>query len=367
MRVLHVYKDYFPVLGGIENHVRTVAEHQAASGHDVTVLTTSKTSHTVDEDLAGVRVIKCARLATVASTPLSLALPVRLARLRPDITHLHFPYPVGEVSQYFFGRGSKMVLTYHSDVVRQKQVLRLYRPLMHRVLGTASAIIVTSPKYLESSRVLRAHRDRCRVVPLGIERERFLAIDRERASAFRQRYGEPLVLSVGVLRYYKGLEYLIRAMVEAPGHLVVVGDGPMRSSWQEEAVQLGLSDRVHFVGRVSDEDLPAYYGAADLFVLPSSARSEAFGLVLLEAMSSGLPVISTELGTGTSYVNRDGESGLVVPPCDPHALAGAILRLANDAALRSRLGEGARNRSAQFTVQAMLDGIGAVYDEVAAD
>jgi len=364
MRILHIYKDYYPVLGGIENHVRLVAEGQAAAGHDVTVLTTNAGWHTSEEDMGGVHVVKCSRLATVASTPLSLTLPLYLRRLCPDVTHLHFPYPVGEVAQYMFGRGRRTVLTYHSDVVRQQHILRLYRPVMTWVLEAVDAIIVTSPNYLASSRVLGAYSDKCRIVPLAVERDRFLTIDSGAARAVRGRFGEPIILSVGVLRYYKGLEYLIRAMRRVPGHLVVVGDGPMLSKWRDEALTLGVSDRVHFAGRVSDDDLPFYYGAADLFVLPSSARSEAFGLVLLEAMSSGLPVISTELGTGTSFVNHHGESGLVVPPRDSDALSEAILRLLNDETYRATLGEGARKRSAQFTVEAMLCGVDSVYEEV---
>ena len=364
LRILHVYKDYFPVLGGIENHVKLLAEHQAAQGHEVTVLVTSPGPRTMVEVLNGVQVIKAARLATVASTPLSLSLPWQLSRQRPDLTHLHFPYPVGEMAHYLLGRGWRAVLTYHSDVVRQANLLRFYAPLMRRLLRRVQRIIVSSPSYLESSAVLREFRYKCQVVPYGIERARFLAASAEQGLAIRARYGGgPLILFVGVLRYYKGLHYLLEAMPQIPARLLIVGDGPMRGALQAQASALRLGDKVIFAGRVADEELPAYYRAADVFVLPASERSEAFGLVQLEAMTSGLPVVSTELGTGTSFVNLHGESGLVVPPKDPVALAQAINALLGDEPLRRRLGEGAKARSALFTVERMLAGIAEVYTQ----
>ncbi|MBC7235421.1 MAG: glycosyltransferase [Chloroflexi bacterium] len=369
MRILHVYKDYWPVLGGIENHVKLLAERQVRAGHEVTVLATSPTRRTTIEELNGVRVIKAARLVSVASTPLSAALFCQLRAQRPEITHLHFPYPLGEIAHYVMGRGRKMVITYHSDIVRQRSLLRLYRPLMMRILASADRIIATTPNYVESSDVLRRLRARVVVVPFGIDQGRFRHIDREAATRLRARLGDgPLVLFVGVLRYYKGLDYLLSAMtrVPAPAKLVIVGSGPEGAALRREIETLGLGERVYLAGRVPDEALPLYYGAADLFCLPASARSEAFGLVQVEAMSAGLPVISTEVGTGVSYVNRDGESGLVVAPRDPDALAWAINRLLSDDALRQRLAAGARARADQFCAERMVEEIERVYEEVLA-
>lgn len=326
------------------------------------MLVTSRSSRTTDELLNGVRVIKAARLATVASTPLSVRLPWELRRLRPDVMHLHFPYPVAEVSAYLFGRARATVVTYHSDVVRQRAILRLYGPLMRRALGSVDRIIATTPRYLESSEMLRLYRGKVRVIPFGIDRARFLNAPPDSASTLRGRYGGgPILLFVGVLRYYKGLNYLLEAMPSIPAQLLVIGDGPMREEWEALAHSLGLAERVTFLGRVSDDDLPAYYHASDVFVLPACERSEAFGLVQIEAMSAGLPVVCTELGTGTSYVNRDGESGLVVEPRNPVALAEAISRLLADSALRERLSEGARARSELFDAARMVDEIEALY------
>ena len=353
------------MVGGIENHIKLLAERQAAEGHDVTVLVTNRGLATTVEMLNGVRVIKAARLATVASTPLSLSLPWQLFCQRPDLTHLHFPYPVGEMSHYLLGRGRRTVLTYHSDVVRQAIILRFYAPLMCRLLCAVDRIIVSTPNYLESSPVLPKFREKCQVVPYGINRTPFLSAAPEQSMAIRSCYGGgPLLLFVGVLRYYKGLNYLLEAMLKIPARLLVVGDGPMGDSLRAQASALRLGDKVTFAGRVADADLPAYYRAADVFVLPASERSEAYGLVQLEAMSSGLPVVCTELGTGTSYVNLHGESGLVVPPKDPEALARAINTLLTNDTLRRRLGEGALARSALFTVERMLARITEVYAQV---
>ncbi len=365
MKILHIYKDYFPVIGGIENHVRLLAESQAAAGHEVTVLVTNRARVTTTERLNGVRVIKAARLGVVASTPLSVSLFRHLRRQRPDVTHLHFPYPVGEVAHYLSGHSRHAVMTYHSDVVRQKAALRLYKPLMWRVLHSVDRIIVGSPNYLASSSTLQRFASKCKVVPYGIDRRRFLNADPVAARRLRELHGGgPLLLFVGVLRYYKGLEYLLEAMTSISAKLLIVGEGPLGSSLRSQARALGLGHKVLLTGRVRGEDLPAYYRAADVFVLPASERSEAFGLVQIEAMTCATPVVCTQLGTGTSFVNRHQESGLVVPPKDARALARAINRLLSDEPLRRRLAAGALERSSLFTAERMLAGVQQVYDEL---
>ena len=365
MNILHVYKDYCPVYGGIENHLKLLAESQAAAGHRVTVLVTRAGLGTREQNIDGVRVIKAGRLAVVASTPLSPSLPWLLWRQRPEITHLHFPYPVGEVANHWLGRSQRTVMTYHSDVVRQKAILSLYRPLMERVLTSVDRIIVATPNYLSSSAVLRRHRQKCEVIPYGIDQERFRRADPQAVHALRQQHGgSAVLLFVGVLRYYKGLQHLIQAMPGIPARLLVVGEGPMGPALREQAGRLQLEDKVVFVGRVSDQDLVNYYHAADLFVLPSSERSEAYGIVQVEAMTCGLPVICTELGTGTSYVNRHGESGLVVAPRDPAALARAINGLLADPDRRRRLARGAARRARLFTRERMVEAIQRLYEEL---
>ncbi len=376
MKILHLYKDYYPVLGGIENHIRLLAEGQAARGHDVTVLATDRGLRTTTKKQGGVQVIKAGRLLTVARAPLSLTFPLLLARQRPDIAHLHFPYPFGEVSHLLLGRARRTVITYHSDIVRQKGWLRLYRPFLTRVLDRADRIIATSPRYIESSPYLRPRADRCTVIPLGINLQRFQTVDSALVQALHTRFRSapsadapdyPLLLFVGLLRYYKGLSYLLQAMTHIHARLLVIGQGPMESEWRRLAEELAIADKVHFLGQIPNEQLPAFYHAADLFVLPATHRSEAFGLVQVEAMAAGLPIISTELGTGTSWVNQHDETGLVVPPRDAPALAQAISALLAEPDRRQRMGQAGRERARrEFSHTVMLGRVLALYESVLA-
>ncbi|MCS7062241.1 MAG: glycosyltransferase [Anaerolineae bacterium] len=382
MNIVHVYKDYFPVLGGIENHIRQLAEAQAAQGHRVTALVTALGRRSDETIMNGVRVIKAGRLMNVQSAPLSLSFLSYLRRCtaEADIVHLHAPYPPGEAANLWLGRGRKTVITWHSDIVRQKTLLRVYGPILRRVLRRVDGIIPTSEAYARSSPWLQAHLDKCFPVPLGINAERFRpdAVDAERIATLRRRWlanrtatretqNEPLiVLSVGRLRYYKGLDDLIRAIATVQDVIaVIVGEGPLGGAWRALAGELGVVDRVLFAGEVSDADLPAYYCAADVFVSSANARAEAFGIAILEAMACGLPAISTEVGTATSWINQHEITGLVTPARNPAALARAITTLRDDAERRRRMGRAARQRiEAGFTEQQMIAGVQAVYERV---
>ncbi len=368
MRVVHVYKDYPPVIGGIENHLKLLAEGQAERGLEVTVLVTSTDRHTTVRREGGVRVIRAARWLELRSTPISPALVGWLHRLEVDVVHLQFPYPWGELAQLMSrlpaSRGAcrcgrALVISYQSDIVRQRLLGWLYRPLMRRLLDRADRILASSEAYLRSSEVLAAHASKATVVPLGVEVDRFASPDPERVAEIRRRFPGPLVLFVGRLRYYKGLEVLLAAMgrlaaerfpgagraQRAPATLLIAGSGPRAARCRREARASAAAEQVRLLGDVADSELAAYYAAADVFVLPSSRRSEAYGLALAEAMAAGTAAVSTELQTGTSVVNRDGETGLVVPPRDPEALAAALRKLLGDPELRREMGERARRRA----------------------
>jgi glycosyltransferase involved in cell wall biosynthesis len=290
VNIFHLYKDYYPGLGGIENYIKVLAEAHASAGHQVIVLVCDRGSRTRIEELNGIRVIRAGRLTTAASMPLSLAQTLALARLCPDVVHLHSPYPLGEAVNWLIGRGKVTVITHHSDVVRQKRILRFYGPILRRVLRAADRIIATSPRYIETSPWLRPVREKCVVVPLGVDVMRF--------TPAHQPHADPLaLLFVGRLRYYKGLDTLLQALTHVPkARLTIVGEGPMREKWEALSRALGLADRVVFVGEVEDADLPGWYQQADLFVLPANARAEAFGTVLLEALACGVPVVSIPVG-----------------------------------------------------------------------
>ncbi|WP_029214961.1 glycosyltransferase [Kallotenue papyrolyticum] len=368
MHIVQIYKDYPPVVGGIEQHVRVLAEGLAQRGQQVTVLTTHAGRATREEQRNGVRVLRAGRLAYVASTPLSLQL-LRLARsLRADLVHLHMPFPPGDLAALALPGAPALVVTYHSDIVRQRRLGQFYRPLQQLTLRRAHCIIATSAAYVRSSPVLRRYAARTHIVPLSVDVERFAHATG--GTALRRRYLERgegcLVLAVGVLRYYKGLPILIDAMTQLDATLLIVGGGPEEQRLRDLVQALGLARRVHFAGRVSDDELPAYYAAADLFVLPSHLRAEAFGIVQLEAMAAGLPVISTELGTGTSEVNQHGVTGFVVPPGDPLLLARAMRVLLENPDLRRHMGRAAQARARrEYTHARMIERVLAVYAQAA--
>lgn len=372
MRILHLYKDYSPVLGGIENHIRVLAEAQVARGHDVTVLAANRGWRTSLQTMNGVNVVLASRLGTIASTPISPSLFCWLARIETDIAHLHFPHPPGEVAHLLLGRAAGTVITYHADIVRQRRLLRVYQPLLRRVLARADRILVTSPTYADTSLYLRDVRDKCLMVPLGIDVERFENRSGHTPTGLRSRWGlppdRPVVVFVGRLRYYKGLDYLLRALPLVPDvHVLLVGGGPLWDHTRALAADLGVAARVVFTGDVSDADLPTCYMAGDIFVLPSHTRAEAFGTSIVEAMAAGLPVISTEIQTGTSWVNQGGVTGLVVPPCDPDALSCAIRSLVDDPGKRAAMGRAGLARARElFQASTMVDAVETVYREVLA-
>jgi rhamnosyl/mannosyltransferase len=370
MRVLYLYKDYFPVLGGIENHVKMLAEGLRARGHDAQVLVTNTGPQSVAETINGVPVVKTGRQLNISSAPVSLAFYPRLHQLEQgiDIAHAHMPYPPGELGQLLFGRSRRFVATYHSDIVRQRVLGALYRPFLWQTLRRAALIAVSNPVYIQDSPFLRRYAGKCRVIHFGIDLDRYAVTPAvtAAAAAWRARFDhKPLVLFVGRLRHYKGVNVLIEAMTQVRGaHALIVGIGPLEQSWRAQAAAAGVLDRLTFLGETPDEELLALYHAASLFVLPSTNRAETLGIVQLEAMAWRLPLICTELGTGTSYVNQHGVTGLVVPPNDPVALAGAIRQLVDAPELRATLGAAAYARVRQeFTREVMLDRILAFYAE----
>jgi rhamnosyl/mannosyltransferase len=368
VHILQIYKDYYPVLGGIENTVRVLAEHLSRRGHRVTVLVTNTQPRDEVVQHGNLTIIKAARALHLASTPLSPAMLAHARRLTDvDVVHLHFPYPPGDLVSLAVPGRPPLVVTYHSDIVRQQTMLRLYGPLLRRTLARAARILPTSPHYIASSPWLRPHAQRCTVVPLSIDPWRFAHADSDAAAALRTRYAPPLLLFVGKLRYYKGLHFLLEALplLRTPARLLLVGSGPEEARLRAQVRQAGLNAQVHMLGEVSDTDLNALYHAADVFVLPSHLRSEAFGIVQLEAQAAGLPVVSTELGTGTSYVNQHGVTGFVVPPASPPALARALDTLIANPTLARHFGAAGQQRARQqFSHEHMIEQVEAIYAAV---
>lgn len=366
MKILQVYKDYFPpVVGGIEKHISQLCNYFKHK-YEIEVAVCNDGLLTRIENICGVKVIKVGQIGRFQSAPLPPSFPLWLRKSKADILHYHMPNPTCEFSHLIARPSGAVVVTYHSDIVRQEFLLRFYRPFLKRFLAGAQIIMPTSPVYLETSPFLREFRSKCEVVPLGIDTEMFNSV-REKMQAeikkIQNLFRPEFILFVGKLRYYKGLQFLIEAMPDVDIPLVIVGRGPMETDLRMLASNYGVSEKVHFVGEVTDDDLAVFFHACSLFVLPSVYRSEAYGLVQLEAHVCGKPVVSTRLGTGVEFVNMDGKTGLVVPPADSAALARAINELIADPGRREKMGEFAQKRALnEFNLQHMFDRVEAVYE-----
>jgi rhamnosyl/mannosyltransferase len=358
--------------GGLERYVFELA--RALEGEVSFVNIVAKRGGRPDVRLAG-ETVYARPVASPGDTPICPGMPWHALRRHwrePfDLVHLQFPAdPMAHLSYALLPRRVKRVIGWHSDIVRQQALLRLYRPFLNRTLRGADAIIAATPAHFTSSEQLSAVRDtaRFRVVPYGFDLSRF----RERparADEIRTRFpGKFLLFALGRHVYYKGFEYLIRALANVPGAVLALGgQGPLTGELRRAARDAGVADRVDFLGRIPDAELPAWYYACDVFCLPSVERAEAFAIVQVEAMACGRPVLCCELGNGVNWVNRGGETGLSVPPADVEALAAALRRLQREWALRARLGEAGRERAyAVFSAEAMARATLDVYREVLA-
>ncbi|MCL2332034.1 MAG: glycosyltransferase [Actinomycetia bacterium] len=372
MRLTLVNKYYPPHVGGIEFHVRDLAEALAAAGHQVRVIVCNNEQLYTEEVAGGVEIVRLPRRAELASTPIAhnfgrvLAYEARSA----DLLHFHFPYPWSE-AQWVLQQASKTtpyVVTYHSDIVRQKLALRFYQPFLNRFLDRARLIIASSPQLIASSPYLGARADKCRQVNFGLPTD-LIAHDQgaiARAAELREQFaGAPIVLFVGRLVYYKGIEVLAHAAGQVAGaQFVVIGKGPERATLEGIVTAAGARDRLHIIDYADDAELRAWYHAADLLTLPSTSPSEAFGLVQIEAHAAGTPVVSSDLPTGVTYANLDGITGLTTKTGDPAALAAALNRLLADDPLRKKLGAQAQSRAlTDFSIKAMLKATTHVYHE----
>ena len=369
MRVLHAYRTYFPdTQGGVEETIRQVCLNTRPCGVESRVLALSPSAQPALLEREEAQVHRVRRHAEVASCTMSLAAPAAMRRLVrwADVIHYHFPWPFADMLHFGVGVERPAVLTYHSDIVRQRLLEPVYRPLMHRFLGAMGRIVCTSPNYLASSPVLARFEDKVDVVPIGLTPSSYPDVDEACLAATRAQFGSDFFLYVGVLRYYKSVHVLLDAMQGAPFRAVIAGEGPEGPALRRQAARLGL-DNTTFAGRVSDETKVALLRLCRGLVFPSAMRSEAFGVTLLEAAMQGRPMISTEQGTGTSYVNLHGKTGLVVTPGSPPALREAMDRLHADPATARAMGAQARRRfDEEFTGEKMGERYARVYRELAA-
>ncbi|MET0217773.1 MAG: glycosyltransferase [Burkholderiales bacterium] len=374
MRVLHFGRFYNDNFGGLERHVANLLDGLSSSIHVANVVANERFGLDVIE-LPRYKVYKAPSLGLLASMPVCPTMPALIRSLEGeggfDLYHLHFPDPMSHLALAALRGDRRVIISWHSDIIRQKTLLTLYRPFLHRIINRASAIIAATPRHFSASTQLTAsrHPERFRVVPYGLDYSRYLAprLEEDAARIRAAHPGRRLVFAIGRHVYYKGFEYLIRAMrdVVPDALLLLGGTGPLTAQYRRLVAALDIDSRIQVVGRIPDEDLPAYYRAAEVFCMPSVEPSEAFGLVQLEAMACARPIVGCELNNGATYVNQHGVTGLVVPPRDPHALAGALNTLLEDRDLAHQMGEAGRLRAREdFSLEKMWSGTLQVYHEV---
>lgn len=371
LNIVQLNKYYVPVTGGIEAVVGDIAKGLAARTA-MRVLVCNTDRETVKESRCGVSVTRVGILCKAGSMPVSfryLAAVCRACR-DADVLQLHMPFPWGDLALLLSGYKGKVVLWWHSDVVRQKKLLFFYKPLMRWTLRRADAIVVATQGHFDGSAFLKPYEDKLRIIPYGVKEE-YLREGAVVAMQPARREGMMEILYIGRLVYYKGCEVLLDAfsrMREKNCRLTMIGEGPLRGALEKQAEALGVSVRVRFLGEVDTNMLKAELADCDFFVLPSVARSEAFGLVQIEAMAYGKPVINTNLPSGVPCVSLNGVTGITVEPEDSEALCRAMDTLASDAHLRETYGENGRKRvESEYRMEIMCDKVFALYQTLCGD
>jgi rhamnosyl/mannosyltransferase len=367
MRVLHFFKTYYPdTTGGIEQVIFQLCQGSRRLGVENQVLTISQNPSPARLQVGDHQVVRAKENLNLASTGLSMRVFSQFKEMaaEADLVHFHFPWPLMDLVHFATGHGRPTVLSYHSDIVKQRTLLKLYGPLMKRFLRSMDRIVVASPNYLDSSEALKPFADKTVVIPYGLDQSAYPKAPTETLSRLRKSLPEKFFLFVGVLRYYKGLDSLLNALEGVDYPVVILGSGPNELELKAQAQKLQLRN-VLFLGRLDDEEKVCLLQMCYALVFPSHLRSEAFGISLLEASMHGKPMISCEIGTGTTYVNIHEETGLAVPPDSPVALREAMHRLWNNPEETQRFGNNARARFQElFTADRMCESMVQVYNEV---
>jgi len=367
MKVLHLYKTYLPdTVGGVEHTINQIARSSSQFGIETEVLALSPGKVDRYFRVDNHCVYSCRSNFEIASTPFSASAILRFWHLtqRADIIHYHFPYPFADLLHFLTRVSKPTVVTYHSDIVKQKYLLSLYKPLMNFFLGSVGRIVATSPNYAESSEVLNKFSYKVSMIPIGLCKSTYPDINKGRLEYWRGIFRDRFFLFVGVLRYYKGLHVLIESAIKTSYPIVIIGSGPLEEKLKDQVKRLDIKN-IHFLGFVDDEDKVALLTLSYAVVFPSHIRAEAYGISLLEGAMYGKPLISSEIGTGTSYINIDHETGLVVPSDNPPALRKAMEYLWYNPMISKKMGVCAQSRYYElFTADKMARSYYNLYTEL---
>lgn len=360
MKVLHVYQVYLPDdFTGVPRVIWELCEGMCALGVESEVLCLSDRQSEEVKKVGNHLVHSAPRDLTIASARLSFGVFYKFKQLvnKFDIIHYHYPWPVGDALHFLFGNEKPSLVTYHSDIVKQKLLRHLYSPLERAFLNNVERIVATSPNYAASSKNLLKHREKVTVIPIGLSAP--IVPPRDRMKRWENLLGRDFFFFVGAMRYYKGLDILIDAARETGLPVVIAGHNKLLGE--------GLPANVHYIGEISDEDKECLFSLSRAFVFPSHLRSEAFGVALLEAARAGKPMISCEIGTGTSFINEHAKTGHVIRPNNVAELASAMRTLFENDEMVEILGRNAAQRYCEhFTAKTMCYAYLEQYNELLA-
>lgn len=353
-KIVHFGKYFPPDTGGIESVTYSLAKGAVAAGHNVTVVCFNKNHNNEVEVIDGVRVLRAPVGLLISSQPIGwryFSFCMRESR-DADIVHMHAPNMLAAICVILMGSKIRLLVHWHSDVIKKGILSFFLKPIEWLLLIRANKIIATTDIYANASHTLRPFSSKISIVPIGVKDPKLIEGKRPELADISQAIhakvsGKRFILALGRLVPYKGFKFLIEATQYICENTVViiVGEGPQQESLKKAIDAAGLSGRVHLVGRQCEDVLAALFHSASLFCLPSIARSEAFGVVLLEAMAYGLPIVATNIeGSGVPWVSQHGVSGINVPVGNSIALANACNQILNSPIDYAKFSEGARQR-----------------------
>jgi rhamnosyl/mannosyltransferase len=368
IKVLEVNKFYAPWVGGVETITKDIAEGLKEKV-DMKVLVCQEKGKAVSEIYNDIPLTRAATFGILYSMPISLDFIFKLRKMakNADILQFHAPFPLGDLAWLLSGYKGKVVVWWHSDIISQRKLLVLVKPIIKLFLKRADVIVVATKAHIENSKFLKPQRAKCRVIPFGLKFKDYEQVQIK--NFLTARLNQPInkkLFFVGRIVYYKGIDVLLEAMQSVSGaELFIAGTGILENGMKDRVVQIGLSEKVHFLGYLPFEELKSAFSDSDIFVFPSNANVEAFGIAQMEAMFYGTPVVNTNLPTGVPLVSPDGETGITVPINDSAALASALQRLLDDDALRQQYGANAAKRVREFFDQyQMLESVYGCYEEL---
>jgi len=378
MKILQFGKFYPPDIGGIETAIYNITEELNKRGIKCDVLCSNSKyeykKEIIDRGSYKYIVYRTKSYGKIASTSITPQMIFKLKEIidNYDIIHLHHPDPMANFALFLVNpKKQKIVIHWHSDIIRQRFALKFYRPLLNWMLKKADVIIGSSTKYIEESEQLKKFKNKCAPIPYGIKKEN-LKVDKEKIKEIKKKFeNKKIIFSLGRFIYYKGFEYLIESSKYLPDNYVIVigGDGELRKKYEKLIMNNNLLNKVFLIGKIPQTHLGSYYKACDLFCLPSIEKSEAFGLVIVEAMSFGKPVVATNIkGSGVNWVNQNGVTGLNVEPKNPKALADAIRFICENPEIYIKMSKNALKRfKEEFTIEKEILRILEIYNKLLED